>query len=886
MVLLFVRGRLFCYNTYMKNRVIIPLLLLTLFLLLPQHAAQENSINVLVYQIQESLKAKNIPAYLENFSPGIRKKEELKIRSLFEDFPIENVTFYRARRNTEGLSKGEIYLKVLFENSYFVLIETWQLLFQREKDRWLIKERNLEGESKQLYRIHFPSEKAEKVKTVEIGHADIKIKFKDATIFYDNIPGFETALLVLGNGTLLFTPSDPKERHQLEMLYKKRFLEDRLNYAYLRFSNSFFNKNVKIDRVEDKRKRRISEDEIDKASSLFYSHYSRSFTIENSLNGELLSFLPKGKEAVFEFEGRKIGRFTYVYSPNSVEQVNLYQWKGEKIISLYSPRTDENTGGKQMFLFFSRMFDIRSYHIEIAFEPKEYYLSGKAKIEINPEVRSLDGVKFKFNPELEILRIYDKEKRQLFYTQDKLRKILYVYFFKPLSKDGRTSIEIYYRGKLIPPRQMSDVIAQLQFSDTQAYSTPRYNTYLYSKSAYWYPAPPDDDYFKAHIKIIIPPDYTCISNGELVEKTRLNGLDKVEDLEKIGNYAYVFQTKFPIKYLTFIIGKFKKVQEDSEPLPLQVFESSDPRLQRMKILDQAKEILGFYESKFGLFPFEKLTIVRRLWPTSGGHSPASFIVLNSLPQRLARNSYMSIRSPVDFSRWREYFIAHEIAHQWWGQGVTWMSYHDQWLSEGLAQFSSILYLSEKYGDRVFSSILKKLTRWTEKKSEWGAITMGSRLSYFDYDAYQSIIYNKTSVVLNMLKDFIGEEAFFKGLRKFFADHKYGAASTNDFIRAFNKISDYDLRPFFVAWFDSHTLPWVRVTHSVKKRGEKYLLELTIHQERGLFIFPLWVQWNLNREKVIEKLLIDKKTNKFDFELEVKPRKIKVNMNEAVPGKFY
>jgi len=215
-----------------------------------------------------------------------------------------------------------------------------------------------------------------------------------------------------------------------------------------------------------------------------------------------------------------------------------------------------------------------------------------------------------------------------------------------------------------------------------------------------------------------------------------------------------------------------------------------------------------------------------------------------------------------------------------------MSYHDQWLSEGLAQFSSILYLSEKYGDKVFSYILKKLTRWTEKKSEWGAITMGSRLSYFDFDAYQSIIYNKTSVVLNMLKDFIGEESFFEGLRKFFADHKYGAASTNDFIRAFNEISDYDLRPFFVAWFDSHTLPWVRVSHSVKKRGEKYLLELTIHQERGLFVFPLWVQWNLNGKKMTEKLLIDKKTNKFDFELEGKPRKIKVNMNEGVPGKFY
>ncbi len=869
----------------MKNKIITPLLLLTFFFLIPQLGAQETTIGGLLYQIQESLKIKDMPGYLKYFSPKIRNEEESRIRNLFEEFQIENVALYRAKKSLGGINEDEVYLKALFQNSYVVLIETWQLLFQKEKDRWQIKEKNLVGESKRLYRIHIPSKKTEKVETIEIDHIDIKIIFKDATVFYDNIPGFETALLVMGNGTLIFTPSDPKERHQLEMLFDKRFLKDRLNYAYLRFSDSFFNRNVRINRIENERKDRIAEDEIDKAYSLFEEHYSRSFTIENSLNGELLSFLPKGNEAVFEFEGRKIGKFTYVYSPSSAEEVNLYQWKGEKVISLYSPRADENTQEKQMFIFFGRMFDVRNYHIEIAFKPKDYYLSGKARIEINPEVRTLDGVKFKFNPGMEILRIYDERRQELFYTQDKLRKILYVYFFQPLPKDKLTSIEIYYRGKLIPPKQTTDVIVGTQLTDTEVYTFPRYNTYLYSKSAYWYPAPSDEDYFKANIKIIIPPDYTCISNGELVKKTRLNGIEKVEDLDMIGSYAYLFQTKNPIKYITFIIGRFKKVQEDSKPLPINVFESTDPRHQRKKVLEEAKDILRFYESKFGAFPYEKLTIVQRLWSTSGGHSPASFIVINSFPRRLERRRFMDARSPVDFSRWKEYFIAHEIAHQWWGQGVTWESYHDQWLSEGLAQFSSILYLSEKYGDKVFSSILKKLTRWTEKKSEWGAITLGSRLSYFDYEAYQSIIYNKTSVVLNMLKDFIGEESFFRGLRKFFADHKYGAASTNDFIRTFNEISDYDLRPFFRVWFDSHTLPRVKVSRSVKKQGGKYHLELIVHQETGQFVFPLWVQWSLNGEEVTKKLLIDKKTNKFDFELTEKPRNIKVNMSDAVPGKF-
>lgn len=869
----------------MKGKIIIlsSLLVFCLFLI-PQLPAQEESINDLISKIQDSLKIKDIPAYLENFFPEVRNEEEEKIRNLFDQFQIENVALFEAKRGISYGNEAKIYLKALFQNSYSVVIETWKLVLTKEKQQWQIKEKNMVGEAKELYKIKIPSDKAEKVKLVEIEHVDIKLTFKDAILFYDNIPGFDTALLVIGNGHLYFSPSDPKERHQLELLYKKKFLEDRLNYAYLRFSNFFFKNNIRIVVEKNEKELRVSEAEKNKAYSIFSKHYSRSFTIENSLNGELLSFLPQGEEAVFEFDGRKIGKFTYIYSPFAEEEVNLYQWKGEKIISLYSPQIGENT--RKIFFSFGQMFDIKSYQIDIAFDPKKYYLSGKAKIEISPEVRYLDGVKLKFNPELEILRIFDEERRELFYTQDKLRKILYVYFFEPPHRGKMSSIEIFYRGKLIPPKQISDVITGPQFNETVINTPSKYDTYLYSQSAYWYPSPPDEDYFKARLKIIIPPEYACISNGELIEKTRLNNVEKVEEIEKMGSAVYVFQTEYPLKYISFIVGKFTKVQEDSSPLPLKFFKSSDFRFQKKELLNQAKDILRFYESKFGPYPYEKLTIVQRGWPTSGGHSPASFIVLNELPQIPGKGRYLNVDSPVDFSRWKEYFIAHEIAHQWWGQCVTWKTYHDQWLSEGLAQFSSILYLREKYGDKVLSPILKKLSRWTEKKSEWGPITMGSRLSYFDFEAYQSIVYNKTSLVLNMLMDFIGEESFFKGLRKFFIDHKYGVASTRDFIKTFEEISEIDLTLFFKGWLDSHALPGVRVSHSLQKKGGKYLLKFMVHQQRDLFVFPLWVEWTLNGNKIRKKLLIDERTEKFDFELEDKPRKIKVNTNRAVPGKFY
>lgn len=845
---------------------------------------REKDIDDLIAQLQESLKMKDITSYLENFSPEVRKEEEEEIRNLFGKFQIEDVALFKVKKGINGKGKFKIYLQALFQNSYFVVIETWQLALAKEKDRWQIKEKKVVGEVKELYRIKMPSDRVEKVDLIEIDHVDIKLTFKDAILFYDNIPGFETALLIIGNGHLYFSPSDPKEKHQLELLYKNRFLVDKLNYAYLRFSDFFFKTRIRIVRREKNKSYQVPQSEKNRAYSLFIKNYPRSFTIENSLNGELLSFLPRGDEAVFEFEGQKIGKFAYIYSPFAREEVNLYQWKEGKIISLYSPKEAEKA--RKLYFSFGQMFDVESYKIAIDFNPLESYISGKATVEIKPLVKSLDGVKFKFNPSLEILRIFDEERRQLFYTRDKLRKILYIYFFQHPPQGKSYFIEIFYRGKLIPPKQIADVIAGPQFNESVIYVPPKYGTFLYSHSSYWYPSPPGVDYFKARLKIIIPPQYTCIANGELVEKTRLTGVEKVEEIEKMGNSVYIFQTKYPIKYISFVVGKFIEVEKELFPLPFRFLKSLDLRYQKRGFLKQAKDILRFYESKFGPYPYEKLSIVQRVWPTSGGHSPASFIVLNDLIKVPGKGPYINVNSPVDFSRWKEYFIAHEIAHQWWGQGVTWKTYHDQWLSEGLAQFSSILYLREKYGDKAFSSILKKLSRWTEKKSEWGSITMGSRLSYFDFDAYQSIVYDKSSLVLNMLKDLLGEEPFFRGLRKFFADYKYRAASTNDFFKEFKEISEYDLASFFKEWFDSHSLPLVRVSHSLQKREGKYLLEFTVSQQSNFFTFPLWVEWNTNGEKIIKKVLVNKRSEKFVFKLKSKPKKIRINSNRAVPWKFY
>lgn len=844
---------------------------------------EEESPEGFIICLEKHLNSHDLASYLLAFSPEIREKEKLTISSFFAQFQMEKVSLSKAYKEVKSPNVVILFLRALFENSYSVIIESWQLELHRDGNGWKIMEKRVIGGFSTLYKIKIPSERVERVKLIEIDHVDIKLSFRDALLFYDNLPGLETALLVIGKGYLYFSPSDAREKHQLELLYRKNFLEDSLEYAFLRVSNSFFHRQIKISPGASEPIPPLPQTEINKAYSLFTKHYPNSFTIENSLTGELVSFLPQGDEAVFEFKGKKTGELTYIYYPFSDEEVTLADRRQDKFISRYSPETQE--GKKKLFITFGEKFDVESYEIDVDFNPENSFLSAKAKIEISPLVDNLDALKFKLSTELEILRIFDEKGRELFYNQDKLRKFLYIYFLYPLSSRASHYIEIYYRGKIEPPPFISDVISSPQYEDTVIIVPIKYDTYLFSQSAYWYPLPPEEDYFTSRLKVIVPPQYSCISNGELLMQGKVDGLSEVLNIEKLGHSFFVFETKNPVKYLSFIVGKFTKLHEDREPFPIEIFASSDFPFQRKGILEEAKSIINFYETCFGSFPFEKLHIVYRLWLSTGGHSPASFIVLNELPRARNGRNQANVDNPVDLSRWKEYYLAHEIAHQWWGQGVSWGSYHDQWLSEGLAQFSAVLYLKNKYEERAFSSILKKFSSWTERKAKWGPVTLGARLSYFDFEAYQTIIYNKPTLVLNMLLEIVGEEKFFEGLREFYRSFKYSAARTGDFIRAMEKASGRSLGDFFKPWLNSHFLPEVKVSHQILKKEEGYILKVQIVQAKELFTFPLTLEWRESGRKVIQKVVIDNWMESFEFPAPTKPEKVRANSDNAVPGKF-
>jgi hypothetical protein len=838
----------------------------------------------IIGRIQGLLQKRDFPAYLKLFTPELRASEQDRLDEFFGDLKMTDVSL-----RTAGIKRGEaglvrVFLQAFYQNVHTALIESWTLTLEKRAEAWIVVRKDVTGAMTTLYKISIPSERFERARRVEVTHKDIRIAFTDAAVFYDNVPGLETALVIVGKGTVEFSPADPNERHQLELLYKKKELRDDIDSLFVRCSSSTFASNIVVER--DDASAAVSPKERDKAAAVFSRNYSRSFTIESSFDGSLLSFLPQGEEAVLEFKARKAGEMTYVYYPFSDDEVSLFDRAKERIVSLYSPEPPADPPLKKFFILFEDKFDIRSYALDLSYTPSTSFLSAKARIEVVPKVDLLDSLKFRFNPDLEILKIMDAENRELFYTQDKLRNLLYVYFISPPEGKAPVAIEVYYRGRMFPALPTTDVIGQAGISRKIRF-TPRFETYFFSHAGNWYPGPAAEDYFQARLTLVLPPEYNCVANGALVSTGRRDGMADVVEIEKAGNAVYTFESRSPVKYMSFIVGRLERNGERAGPVPIDFFVASEVLDRQPGLIDQAADILDYYVKAFGPFPYEKLGIVLRSWPAYGGHSPASFVVLNAVPWQADTGFLPPADTPVDLSQWEGYFLAHEIAHQWWGQGVSFESYKDQWLSEGLSQFAAASYLRRKYGENSFAAILRKFARWTEKKSFRGPVIMGSRLSYYDFEAYQSIVYNKAALALFMLQDLIGKESFDAGLQGFFEKHKFRAARTGEFIAAMEAASGQDLKEFFKGWLYSYELPEVRTTWTETPVPEGVRLDIRVAQVKGRFIFPLWVEWSRAGESSGRKMfVVDETSEEISLTLPRRPDKVRFNPDKAVPGKFY
>ena len=315
----------------------------------------------------------------------------------------------------------------------------------------------------------------------------------------------------------------------------------------------------------------------------------------------------------------------------------------------------------------------------------------------------------------------------------------------------------------------------------------------------------------------MPEGYRCVASGELSTGTdaTLPGL-----LTLAGeSSAFVFRAADPLRYLAVVVSKLIRTGDATVALDngetVSVAVEANPRQQPRgrELMDPVEDILRFYGGVVGDVPYTSMTIALIEDELPGGHSPGYFaLVRTQLP--FARLSF--VNDPSSFSNFPDFFVAHELAHQWWGQAIGWSNYHEQWISEGFAQYFAALYAQHSRGDELFEDMLSKFRKWALAESDQGPISLGYRLGHIEGQGrvFRALVYNKAAAVLHMLRRFLGDETFFNGVRRFYTEQRFQKTGTRDLQRAFEAESGKSLDRFFERWIYGAEVPRVHYAQSI------------------------------------------------------------------------
>jgi aminopeptidase N len=243
----------------------------------------------------------------------------------------------------------------------------------------------------------------------------------------------------------------------------------------------------------------------------------------------------------------------------------------------------------------------------------------------------------------------------------------------------------------------------------------------------------------------------------------------------------------------------------------------------------------------------------------------------------------------------EVFRAHEVAHQWWGIGVDFASYRDQWLSEGFATYAALWYLQVVRGDvKQYFAILDQWKADLLVRGPGAApIALGYRVADGDYpDDYNLIVYEKGAWVLHMLRALmidlktLNDDRFSATMKDFYQTYRGKQASTEDFRRMVETHTGQDMGWFFSEWVDHSAIPTYRVSYQiVDAPGGGYLVRLRVRQE-GVpdgFLMYVPVSVELGNDQWVR---VRKKVTGAVTEMEVgplpsKPKSVKFNDLDGV-----
>ncbi len=630
------------------------------------------------------------------------------------------------------------------------------------------------------------------------------------------VGGRSVALAFKGNGTFAFAPTSSIEKDRMRRLENVDAIDapftelmmvfadgtmDELEAASVKFGPGSGSSDVSglVDRslefLAEKDSRTFEPDLMSaflngERSPLFYAHVKRT-------NGGPLMFMLNPNE----FEGvqlhSKVRRRGY---DRRSEVVTQFPVQGR--------RRDESVRGERL-----RQADVQHYVLDVQLPPTgigEIAFSATATMQIVADTAVGPWVVFELFEKLKVDSASWESGEKATVVRGKESPLLWVLLDRQIKPGDVRTLKLHYGGDLID----------------------RYGDFfLIKSSAAWYPRSLEGrSLAKFDLTFTTGQKYLLASVGDRVDSAMVG---------KSRRSRWV--TPSAIRNASFNLGLFEGYdvrEENVPPVTVMISEEAHRKLSRVyaqqrnmreRVGADVSKSLKFFQGVYGPPP------VKQFYATEipGWHGEAF--------PGMVHLSWATFQNTSDDGE-DEAFRAHEVAHQWWGIGVDFASYHDQWLSEGFSNFSGLWYLQtvSKNNDRYFDMLRRWRSSILLREGEPGPISLGYRVFATrddDLNDYQTVVYKKGAWVMHMLRILMldlktmSDDRFTAMMKDFYSRYEGRRASTEDFQKVVERHTGADMRWFFDQWVHATAIPTYKVAQKIEPaENGQYRVRLKVRQE--------------------------------------------------------
>jgi len=510
-------------------------------------------------------------------------------------------------------------------------------------------------------------------------------------------------------------------------------------------------------------------------------------------------------------------------------------------------------------------FDVKHYRIALSLDADTQSFDGDTEITFSSIVDGLEALTLNavsFNVE----RVTDDQGNNLDFGQNE--GLLDISLDKALEKNETATLTIGYSASDIGIDKNVGLDFRLE-TETNPQVANSLNWPIGAR--YWFPSFDHPSDWASHETIITTTSTNrVVANGTLVSDTvnADSGLRTVHWRQAKPQPTYLY---------AFAAGPYSVLEDEHGDLPLHYWVYPGDETVGRQAFERTPEIIAYYEDMYGTdFPWVKYDQI--IVPGMAGGAESSSATL--LSRSVIQNERDGKKGASDW------LLAHEIAHQWWGDMIGYRDWTHAWMAESFASDGEYLFILDDGGaDAGALYLLDYKDSYVNEAHEEFIRPIVTNKWDKPNDMFDRHGYEKGAVVLNMFRDLVGTDTYDEILNRFLATHAYSNVTTGDFFETVAQVTGEDYSWFFDQWLLSPGHPVLDVSYKWDAQTKKLALTIIQTQDTSagvpIFRLPINVGITTSEGKIVESVWLTEQSESFEFDVAEQPLMVRFDEGDIL-----